>query len=120
MRKSAAALALAGMLVLGAAVPASSRDRGDRPDANGVRGTVERVRIVNFAFRPARLEVTRGTRVRWTNQGSVAHTTTSRTGIWDSGSLALGATFSRVFRSRGTFRYGCTIHPAMTGRIVVT
>ena len=120
MRKKVAVLVLAGIFVLGVAVPASASDLGGRPDAPATRRAVQRVSIVNFAFRPRRVEIPRGTRVRWTNTGSVAHTTTSTTGIWDSGSLATGDTFSRVFRARGTFRYLCTIHTDMTGKIVVT
>ena len=119
MRKTAGTLALVGLLLAAVVIPATARDKGERGDANGLR-TVKRVRIVNFAFQPRRIEVSRGTRVRWTNDGSVAHTTTSTTGIWDSGSLATGDTFSRVFRARGTFRYHCTIHPDMTGKVVVT
>lgn len=120
MRKTAGTLVLVGLLAATLVAPASAGDRGDRTDADGIRATVERVRIVNFAFRPRRVEIARGTRVRWTNEDSVAHTTTSTTGLWNSGSLATGDTFSRVFRTRGTFRYHCTIHPDMTGKVVVT
>jgi plastocyanin len=120
MRRTAVALALAGLLGAGIALPASSDDRTDRPDGNGPLGTIERVRIVDFAFRPRRIEISRGTRVRWVNAGEVQHTATSRTGVWDSGSLAPGDTFSRVFRSSGTFRYRCTIHTDMRGKVVVT
>ena len=124
MQKTLVRTAIAGLLVLAAVGPAavgpaSADDRGGRPDANGTRTTVVRVRIIDFAFRPGRIEVARGSRVRWTNAGSVTHTTTSTTGVWDSGSLAPGEAFSRVFRSRGTFRYACTIHAGMTGKVVV-
>jgi plastocyanin len=95
--------------------------RTDAPRRAEPRGTttVERVRIVDFAFRPRRLQISRGTRVRWVNRGSVSHTTTSNRDLWDSGTLAPGDTFSRVFRRAGTFRYHCSIHPDMTGRVVV-
>ncbi len=94
--------------------------RSGREPRTVALASVERLRIVDFAFRPRRLEVPKGTRVRWVNRGDVSHTTTSTTGVWDSGVLQPGETFSRVFRTRGTFRYRCTIHPDMTGRIVVT
>jgi plastocyanin len=117
MNRIAVALALAGILSVGIAVPALS---GERPERSGmVTGTAERVRIVDFAFRPRRIEVPRGTRVTWKNRGAVGHTTTSRTGLWDSGTLSPGDTFGRVFRSRGTFRYVCSIHPDMRGKVVV-
>lgn len=120
MKKTFGTLVLVGVLFAAFVIPASARDRGTRPDANTARITVERVRIVDFAFRPRVLDISRGTRVRWTNRGSVSHTTTSNSGTWDSGSIAPDGTFSRVFRTAGTFRYHCTIHPDMKGKIVVT
>jgi plastocyanin len=119
---AALATALALMLALGA-VPSGAaprREPGPSEPRTVALASVERVRIVDFAFRPRRLEVPKGTRVRWVNRGDVSHTTTSTTGVWDSGTLAPGETFSRVFRKRGKFPYLCTIHPDMTGRIVVT
>jgi plastocyanin len=78
-----------------------------------------RVKIVDFAFRPKTLSVAKGTRVKWVNRGNVTHTTTSNKGLWNSGKLAPGDTFSRVFKKAGTFKYHCSIHPSMVGKIVV-
>lgn len=48
------------------------------------------------------------------------HTITSDTqGLFDSGSLAPGATFEHTFTAAGTYHYHCSIHPTMTGIIVV-
>jgi plastocyanin len=58
--------------------------------------------------------------VKWTNKGAVTHTSTSNKGVWDSGSIAPGDSFSRVFKKAGTFKYHCTIHPTMTAKIVVS
>lgn len=120
MKGIAVTLLVASGLLAGPAAPAAPA--ADDAPAHSVveRRTTERVRIVDFAFRPRRLEVQRGTRVRWTNRGSTSHTTTSTKGIWSSGPLAPGDTFSRVFRSRGVFRYVCSIHPDMRGRVIVT
>jgi plastocyanin len=109
---------LAGSL----AVPsmASDRSRGNTASRLAV-SSLERVKIVNFAFRPRAITIAKGTRVRWTNRGSVNHTTTSNRGLWDSGVLAPGAAFGRVFRRVGTFKYHCTIHPTlMHGKIIVS
>jgi plastocyanin len=116
----AAALLIAGLVLVsnGTATAAPRVGSGVRRTVT-TTGTVARVRIVDFAFRPRAITVSRGTRVRWVNRGSVAHTTTSNTGLWDSGRLAPGDTFSRVFRRAGTFRYHCTIHSDMKGRVVV-
>ena len=118
MHRTAAKLALALLVVSAIAVPASAGSRSDRSGAPGVQRVTESVRIVDFGFRPRRIEVDRGTRVRWANQGQAPHTATG--GAWDSGTMSSGETFSRVFKRAGTFRYSCTIHPDMTGRVVVT
>jgi plastocyanin len=94
--------------------------------ARGVNGTVVRlhqkvvrVRIHNVAFGPARLEVSRGTRIIWTNTDSDPHTVTSDTGLWASDALDTGTQFARVFTKAGTFPYHCSIHPFMHGTIIV-
>jgi len=78
------------------------------------------VAIKGFAFSPATLTVKVGTTVKWTNKDSVAHTVTSDTGLFDSGDLAAGDTFSFTFNQAGTFAYHCTMHPSMTATIIVT
>jgi plastocyanin len=80
---------------------------------------VQRVRMVNFAFRPRSLTISAGTKVRWVVREGT-HSTTSNTGVWDSGVLSQGEAFGRVFRKAGTFKYHCTVHPsAMRGAITV-
>lgn len=69
-------------------------------------------------FSPRSATVVRGTLVRWRNGLSDAHTTTSRTGLWDA-RVGPGGSFSRTFGRTGTFRYYCRYHEDMVGRIVV-
>jgi len=80
------------------------------------------VAIQNFAFSPQTLTVKAGTNVTWTNSDSAPHTVTSTdgpstsaspTGLFDSGQLASGATFSFTFTRAGTYYYECTIHASM-------
>jgi plastocyanin len=113
---------LAATLLGSVAVPSLASDRFQGNGASPVAVTsVKGVKIIDFAFKPRAITIAKGTRVRWTNGGSVNHTTTSNKGLWDSGVLAPGATFGHVFRRVGTFKYHCTIHPTlMHGRIVVT
>lgn len=114
---------LVAVVLVGALqVPSVATGRGARPSTTPSAPTsVKRVKIVDFAFKPATMTIAKGTRVRWTNAGNTTHTSTSIKGVWDSGSLAPGDTFSRVFRRVGTFKYHCTIHPTlMHGKIVVT
>ena len=77
------------------------------------------VSIVEFAFTPQDITVTVGTAVQWTNSGTRAHTTTSDTALWDSGSLNPGQQFSFTFITPGIYTYHCNIHPFMTGSVTV-
>jgi plastocyanin len=87
----------------------------DNPEA-GISHTVG---IVSYAFQPMTLTVPLSTTVIWTNRATIDHTTTSNTGLWDSGPLAPGHSFAHRFTRAGIFRYHCSIHPFMTGAIVV-
>ncbi|HVQ01491.1 MAG TPA: PKD domain-containing protein [Candidatus Thermoplasmatota archaeon] len=75
------------------------------------------VGIYDFYFSPTPKTINVGDTVRWTNHGSVTHTTTSNTGLWDSGNMAPGATYSYTFNTEGTYAYHCKIHTYMTGVI---
>jgi len=76
-------------------------------------------RVEDFSFEPARLEVQRGTRVTWTNEGQVIHTVTANDSSFDSGEIDSGAKGSVTFSRPGTYEYHCTPHPFMRGVIVV-
>lgn len=78
------------------------------------------VHIVNYAFVDQSVTVPVGTTVVWTNDDFTVHTVTSDTGVWDSGSLQKGGTFSYTFKTAGTFPYHCIPHPYMTATITVT
>jgi plastocyanin len=78
------------------------------------------VTIKNMAFNPSSLSVTAGSTVTWMNSDTTIHTVTADDGSFNSGNIAIGATYSRVFSTAGTFSYHCTIHPEMTGKVVVT
>ena len=77
--------------------------------------------IKGFALEELTVEV--GTRVTWTNQDGVSHTTTSgnngtKTGFWDSSALPNGDTYSFTFTEEGTFQYFCRIHPDSMNSVV--
>jgi len=77
------------------------------------------VSIVDFAFEPQVVTITAGSSVRWTNNGMFIHTSTSDTGVWDSGDIGQGSTFTETFDTPGTYAYHCMHHPFMMGTIVV-
>lgn len=109
------AATLAGALLL----PAAGSTGAVRREASSTASaTTYRVRILDNYFKPARITISPGDRIRWVNRGEVVHTTTSRTGLWHR-SLAPGETYTRTFRKAGTYRYYCTLHSGQTGRIVV-
>jgi plastocyanin len=64
------------------------------------------------------LTIKAGTTVTWHNIDDTEHTSTSDSGIWNSGIIPVGGSFSRTFNSTGTFPYHCLIHP-MTATIIV-
>lgn len=71
------------------------------------------------AYSPSPLTVGVGSAVTWVNNDSVAHTSTSNGGTWNSATIAPGGRFTFTFQSAGTYTYHCTIHPGMTGTVVV-
>ncbi len=81
--------------------------------------STNRVTISNFAFSPQTITVSKDTAVTWTNQDSASHTVVSDDNKFNSSQLASGAKFKFTFDNAGTFSYHCSIHPGMTGKVIV-
>jgi plastocyanin len=77
------------------------------------------VRIDNFSFGPPELTVAAGTTITWTNRDDIPHTVVSPDKVFKSKVLDTDEKFSSTFRTPGTFSYFCSIHPKMTGKVVV-
>jgi plastocyanin len=77
------------------------------------------VKIDNFVFGPQTLTVPVGTTVTWTNSDDIPHTSVSTEGVFKSKVLDTDENFSYTFTKAGTYPYYCTIHPKMTGKVVV-
>jgi len=72
-------------------------------------------------YSPNPINVTVGSTVTWMNGTSLAHTATSDTGAWNSGTIAPGATSSAItFNTAGTFAYHCNFHSDMHGSVIVS
>ena len=82
-----------------------------------VGGADTAVKIDNFTFTPQRVTVKAGTTVTWTNQDDIPHTVASATKAFKSKALDTDDTFS--FTTAGVYEYFCSLHPHMTGTIVV-
>jgi plastocyanin len=85
----------------------------------GAQSNQQTVSIRDFSFQPAQLSVEPGTTVTWTNEGNEPHTVTADNGLFDSGVLYPGDSYSVQFDGMGTVSYYCTLHPSMTGGIPV-
>jgi plastocyanin len=75
--------------------------------------------LTTTAYSPNPVTVALGGTVTWLNDDSVAHTSTSDSGLWNSSTLAPGARFSFRFQNAGTFTYHCSLHPNMVGTVTV-
>jgi plastocyanin len=79
---------------------------------------------LNFRLQDLTIEV--GTTVKWVQQDASTHTSTSGTppnslsGVWDSGLLTQGQSFTFTFTTAGTFPFFCEVHPAMAATVTVT
>lgn len=88
-------------------------------DQQPAQPTATEVIISNFAFSPQTLTVIAGATVKWTNNDSVTHTIVSDSNMFNSGNIAPGQSFQFSFKNPGTYSYHCSIHPNMTGSIIV-
>ena len=77
------------------------------------------VKIDNFVFGPQEITVPVGTAVTWTNSDDIPHTAVSTDGVFKSKVMDTDEKFSYTFTKAGTYSYYCSVHPKMTGQIVV-
>jgi amicyanin len=77
------------------------------------------VAIDNFTFGPQELHVKVGATVTWVNRDDIPHTVTSTTLAFRSKALDTNDKFSFTFTTPGSYKYFCSLHPHMTGTIVV-
>lgn len=97
--------------------------RGKEPETREsapARATKTEVLIGNFSFSPKTLTVPVGATVTWMNHDKVPHlVTTAGNQFQKSPVLKAGQSFSNTFATAGTYSYFCSIHPQMTGKIIV-
>jgi len=77
------------------------------------------IQIDNFHYTPPSLVVAPGTTVTWTNADDSPHTVREKDGKFKSAALDTDDTFSQTFAAPGEYEYFCSIHPYMTGKVVV-
>jgi len=77
------------------------------------------VKIDNFSFGPVAITVSVGTTVTWINRDDIPHTVVSTDKVFKSKVLDTDEKFSYTFTKAGEYPYFCSIHPKMTGKVVV-
>src|SRR5713101_294896 len=109
-----AGLATTVMIAMLLLVESPNVTANDQPSA----ATAE-VKIDNFSFGPQTLTVPVGTTVTWTNRDDIPHTVVSTDGVFKSKVRDTDEKFSYTFAKAGTYPYYCSVHPKMTGKVVV-
>jgi len=77
------------------------------------------VKIDNFSFSPNSVTVAAGTTIRWTNRDDIPHNVVAEDKSFKSKVMDTDENFTYTFSKPGTYTYFCSIHPKMTGKVVV-
>ena len=116
MKRAFTAVLLA---VVGFGIAGLGAGSGDLTASAQQKPETMEVKIDNFSFGPAELKVPVGTTVTWTNRDDIPHTVVSTDNVFKSTVLDTDEKFSFTFSKAGTYPYFCSIHPKMTGKVVV-
>lgn len=119
MRKSVSVAGLAVILTL--AVAGFGVGRTNSIAVAQDKASAVEVKIDNFSFGPTSLTVAVGTTVIWTNRDDIPHTvvSTDDAKTFKSKVLDTDEKFSFTFTKAGTYPYFCSVHPKMTGKVIV-
>lgn len=114
-RRAFGGIAVAALVGVLAACSASKPELV--PSDEGVESAVT-VTVIDNAYQPAQVEVKPGQAVRWVFAGSMEHDVVAADGAFVS-ELQTSGEYVHVFDEAGEFLYDCSIHPEMTGVVVV-
>jgi plastocyanin len=95
--------------------PADEKAMGEKAMDAGMA----EIHIDNFSFNPAELTIAKGTTVKWTNRDDIPHTVVEKGITFKSKTMDTDETFTHTFDTVGEVTYFCSLHPHMTGKIVV-
>jgi plastocyanin len=120
MRRIILLMTVGALVVVGTLFAVSASGANKHPTAKAQKHPTKTVLIQNFSFKPAKVTIKRGTKVRWINKDSTAHTATANNPrSFDSGRLGKGQSYTHTFKSAGKKPYHCEIHPDMRASVVV-
>jgi plastocyanin len=93
---------------------------GEMKEADSTGNKQNRIEIKDFAFNPQTLTVKSGERITWINRDEEPHTVVSvEKQFKKSTALDTDQEFTITAGAPGTYTYYCSVHPKMTGTIVV-
>ena len=118
MRRSVLIAGLVAMAVIGTGVVVGE-SKSFAAGAQTKPVSTAEVKIDNFSFGPTAITVGVGTTVTWTNRDDIPHTVVSNDKVFKSKVLDTDEKFSYTFTKAGEYPYFCSIHPKMTGKVVV-
>lgn len=122
MRVLGKGVVLGALLIFGtaAAIPAQAQPAAAKYHKT-VRAMTENSDTGIYVFQPKKLKVKVGTKVTWTDPSDTDHNVTAISTNWKMAKdLMVGGSVSYTFKKPGTYTYSCTIHPGMTGKIIVS
>ena len=114
MRRTFVTLAALSFVAVPTGATAGGGCHSEHP-AEEVRAT--RVVVEHACFGPTVVRVPLGGKVTWVNESGLAHNITGPAIQFTD--LGAGGTYSRHFNEQGIYVYACTIHPGMSGAVVV-
>jgi plastocyanin len=93
---------------------------GEMKQADQTTSTQNKIEIKDFAFNPQTLTVKSGEKITWINRDEEPHTVVSvGKQFKKSSALDTDQEFTITAGAPGTYTYFCSVHPKMTGTIVV-
>ena len=93
---------------------------GEMKDASSSDAGQNKIEIKDFAFNPQSITVKSGEKITWINRDEEPHTVVSvGKQFKKSSALDTDQEFTIVAGAPGTYSYFCSVHPKMTGTIVV-
>jgi plastocyanin len=106
---------LCGIIFSSVFAPAS-----EMKDTGSVGASGNRIEIKDFAFNPQTITVKSGEKITWINRDEEPHTIVSvEKQFKKSSALDTDQEFTITAGAPGTYTYYCSVHPKMTGTIVV-
>ncbi|HKD81829.1 MAG TPA: cupredoxin family copper-binding protein [Candidatus Angelobacter sp.] len=119
MKKTFWNLGIATIVILTAMLVGRAQSSGSPAATQSKPAAETGVKIDNFTFTPTSITVPVGSTVLWTNHDDIPHTVVSEDKSFKSKALDTDDKFSFTFTKPGTYTYYCSIHPKMTGKIIV-